>query len=176
MNILIISVIRKKKPRKNPCFQICLKNKKLLIWKPQRSVNFSISAEHLLVRPFQLFTCYRTFFSFTVSSFFFYKCCLWILSKSFPVVLQAIFFFWINFFQKVNSKLPYKFHQDELISNGYFLIKITFIFTSRINFLFHVYLQWTTFIWVPTLYHEPWILQIELEKKNKTSSTTIFGS
>lgn len=105
MNILIISVIRKKKTRKNPCFQICLKNKKLLIWKPQRSVNFSISAEHLLVRPFQLFTCYRTFFSFTVSSSFFYKCCLWIPSKSFPVVLQAIFFFWINFFQKVNSKL-----------------------------------------------------------------------
>lgn len=95
----------KKKTRKNPCFQICLKNKKLLIWKPQRSVNFSISAEHLLVRPFQLFTCYRTFFSFTVSSSFFYKCCLWIPSKSFPVVLQAIFFFWINFFQKVNSKL-----------------------------------------------------------------------
>lgn len=63
------------------------------------------SAEDLFNYPFQSPHLLESFVFcvFTTSSFSFNRWCLWILPKL--VFLQAVFFFTVNFFQKVNSKL-----------------------------------------------------------------------
>lgn len=87
--------------------------------------------------PFNPFTCRRAFFTI----FFFFHRCLWILSTPLPITLQAIFFFQVNFFQKVNSKLPLPTLQKspKWTVETLFQYKLPLYLCQKLPYSFHVY-------------------------------------